>query len=415
MNVEIIAVGTELLMGQIINTNSAYLAKELASLSLTSYYQQVVGDNMARLIDAIDLASSRADIIILTGGLGPTTDDITKQALATYLGEELVEDKSALDKIIAYHVQSHRDMPENNRRQALTFKNGQVLANHNGLAIGSYLVKDSKSYLVLPGPPSELRLMFEEEARPLLENEFGQTIQFESRYLRFFGIGESKLVTVLAPLIDQQTNPTIAPYAGKYEVVLRLTANGKSKEECIVLLDNLEEKIMADVREYFYGYGEHGSLVEEVAKLLEETNETISVAESLTGGLFQASLVEQSGISSVFKGGIVSYQRSAKESVLQVPKDLLDEFGMVSKECAHAMAENVRKLFDSDIAISFTGVAGPEPLEGKEVGTVFIGIVDRQTSANFEFHFARNRNGNREFAVQQGLDVLRRWLLSRRR
>ena len=232
MKAEIITVGTELLMGQVINTNSATIARELAKLSIPTYYQQTVGDNPERMFESIQLASSRSDLIILSGGLGPTTDDITKQVLAKFVQRELVEDEEAMDKIIRFHKQSHRPMSPNNRLQALAFEGETVFKNHNGLAIGGAVETDSTIFIVLPGPPSELKMMLEKEAIPYLKEKVSNEGTFVSRYLRFFGIGESRLVTDLEQLIEEQTNPTIAPYAGMYEVVLRLTANGDTKEEC---------------------------------------------------------------------------------------------------------------------------------------------------------------------------------------
>ena len=366
MNAEIIAVGTELLMGQIVNTNSAYLAQELAKNSIPTYYQQVVGDNEERMVEAIELAASRSDLIILSGGLGPTTDDITKQVLARFLEVPLVEDEKALQKVIEFHVRSHRDMSENNRRQALAFEGGIVFKNHNGLAVGCGFEKYGRQFIVLPGPPN---------------------------------------------LIEEQTNPTIAPYAGKFEVMLRLTANGETEEECRDLLDGMELLIQSQVGEFFYGYGDHNTLQEVTVDLLKESGLTIACAESLTGGLFAASVVAFEGSSSYFQGGTVAYQREAKETQLGIDSTLLDQYGMVSAECAKAMAEQARLHYQSDLGISFTGVAGPSEMEGKEVGTIFVALASQSDVEVLELHLARNRNDNREFAVQHGWNLLRKYFL----
>ena len=411
MNAEIIAVGTELLMGQIVNTNSAYLAQELAKNHIPTYYQQVVGDNEERMMEAIELAASRSELIILTGGLGPTTDDITKQVLARFLEVPLIEDEKALQKVIDYHVRSHRDMSENNRRQALAFEGGTIFENHNGLAVGCGFEKDNRQFIVLPGPPYELKMMMEKEVLPFLRKKLGNVDLFESRYLRFFGIGESRLVTILETLIEEQTNPTIAPYAGKYEVMLRITANGETEEECQDLLDGMELLIQAEVGEFFYGYGDHNSLEEVTVSLLKESGLTLASAESLTGGLFVSSVVNFEGSSAYFQGGTVAYQREAKETQLGIDASLLDKFGMVSAECATEMAKQVRRHFQSDLGISFTGVAGPSEMEGKEVGTVFVALASKEEVEVIELHLARNRNGNREFAVQHGWNLLRKYLL----
>lgn len=413
MKAEIITVGTELLMGQVINTNSATIARELAKLSIPTYYQQTVGDNPERMLESIQLASSRSDLIILSGGLGPTTDDITKQVLAKFVQKELVEDKDAMDKIIRFHQQSHRPMSPNNRLQALAFKDETVFKNHNGLAIGGAVETDKNTFIVLPGPPSELKMMLEKEVVPYLKEKISNEGTFVSRYLRFFGIGESRLVTDIEQLIEEQTNPTIAPYAGMYEVVLRLTANGDTKEECERLLDELEEKILSVESEYFYGYGEYESLLSITSELLKNSGLSIASAESLTGGLFASTLVSIDGSSQYVLGSCVAYQESVKKNQLQVPQEILENYGMVSAECAEAMAGNVRTIFGSDLGISFTGVAGPSLMEGKEVGTIFISLADGLETKTIELHLARNRNGNREFAVQYGLNELRKYLLKK--
>ena len=394
MKAEIITVGTELLMGQVINTNSATIARELAKLSIPTYYQQTVGDNPERMFESIQLASSRSDLIILSGGLGPTTDDITKQVLAKFVQRELVEDEEAMDKIIRFHKQSHRPMSPNNRLQALAFEGETVFKNHNGLAIGGAVETDSTIFIVLPGPPSELKMMLEKEAIPYLKEKVSNEGTFVSRYLRFFGIGESR-------------------YAGMYEVVLRLTANGDTKEECEELLDELEEKILSVEREYFYGYGEYETLLSITSKLLKNSGLSIASAESLTGGLFASTLISVEGSSQYVLGSCVAYQETIKKNQLQVSQEILETYGMVSAECAEAMAENVRKIFGSDLGISFTGVAGPSSMEGKEVGTIFISLADGLETKTIELHLARNRNGNREFAVQYGLNELRKYLLKK--
>lgn len=408
MRAEIIAVGTEILMGQIVNTNSAYLAKELAVESISSFFQQVVGDNEGRLLESIALAASRSTLVLLTGGLGPTSDDITKQVLATYLDELLVENEEALQNIVLYHQRTQRAMSENNRRQALTFLNGKTLQNNFGLAVGCAIEKNGVTYIVLPGPPSELKPMFEQAVRPLLQQWKGVGNVTKSRFLRFFGIGESRLVTELEDIIEKQTNPTIAPYADSYEVMLRLTANGKNEEDCVQLLDELEQTIQYRVGDFFYGYGEHGSLAEVVVQQLAQQKKTIAVAESLTAGLFQSTIASIPGASAVLKGGVVAYQREIKEAILHVEKEIVETVGMVSEECAIAMAQSVRRQMKSDIGISFTGVAGPDSLENKEVGTVWIGLAYEEDTYALLLHLAKNRNGNRELAVQYGLNEIRK-------
>lgn len=412
MNAEIISVGTELLMGQIVNSDAAFIAKELTGLGIDSYFQTVVGDNPGKIKEVIKIAESRSELLIFTGGLGPTQDDLTKQTVADHLGEELVMDEEGLMHIRQWFDRSGRRMTQNNERQALVFKDGIVFANPIGQALGTYVEKNGKGYLLLPGPPRELEQMFRQFVKPFLSSKYEDQQVISSTTLRFFGIGESTLTTQLDELIRNQTNPTIAPYAGKYEVTLRLTANAATEAICRELLDEKKAEILAVVGEYYYGDGDGSSLAEVVGKKLLESKRSISAAESLTGGLFQAELVKVPGISEVFAGGIVSYQEGAKQQVLGVPAHVLETHGMVSPECAVAMAERARELFDTQLAISFTGVAGPDHLENKPAGTVWIALSQKNgPTAVQSFRFSRDRLGNREQAVMQGFDMIRRNLM----
>lgn len=411
MKAEIIAVGTELLMGQTINTNATYLSQELAKLSIPIYHQQVVGDNEERILEALNQAVERSQLIILSGGLGPTTDDLTKQVVAKFTKKRLIENAEAMEKIIHYHQQSHCTMSKNNHRQALAFEGGHVFKNHVGLAIGGAVEYQNCLFIVLPGPPTELQIMMKKEVVPFLERYYQLSQKFISRYLRFFGIGESRLVTDLEDLIASQSNPTIAPYASDYEVVLRLTANGASELECQQLLDKLEASIMEKAQKYFYGYGEEESLLHLTSRLLKDSQLTIACAESLTGGLFTSELVSVDGSSQYVKGGTIVYQKEQKIKQLHIDPELLKKFGTVSRECAEAMAIQIRQLYDSDLGISFTGIAGPNSIEEKEVGTVFIALADKQCTEIYELHLSRDRNGNRYFTVQHGLNIIRSYLL----
>ncbi|OUL09593.1 competence/damage-inducible protein A [Sedimentibacter sp. SX930] len=412
MNAEIISVGTELLMGQIVNSDAAFIAKELTGLGIDSYYQTVVGDNPGKIKDVIKIAESRSDLLIFTGGLGPTRDDLTKQTVANHLEEELAMDEAGLAHIRQWFERSGRSMTENNELQALVFRSGIVFPNPIGQALGTYTEKDGKGYLLLPGPPRELEQMFLRFVKPFLSSKYEDQQVISSQTLRFFGIGESSLTTLLDDLIRNQTNPTIAPYAGKYEVTLRLTANAATEAICSELLDEKKAEILALVGEYHYGDGDESSLAEVVGKKLLNGKQSISAAESLTGGLFQAELVKVPGISEVFAGGIVSYQENAKQKVLGVPEHILETYGMVSAECAMAMAERARELFDTQLAISFTGVAGPDQLENKPAGTVWIALSQKNGPTAVQgFQFSRDRLGNREQAVMQGFDMIRRYLM----
>ncbi|HEX6922573.1 MAG TPA: competence/damage-inducible protein A [Bacillales bacterium] len=375
MDAEIIAVGSELLLGQIANTNAQFLSQELAGLGVNVYYHTVVGDNRERLRDAITHARDRADLIIFSGGLGPTKDDLTKETIAKSLGRELVYDENAMEAIEDYFRKTKRVMTENNKKQALVIEGSKVLTNDHGMAPGMALEAGGKTYMLFPGPPRELKPMFLNYGTTYLQKGFDTREHIVSRVLRFFGIGESQLETKILDLIDAQTNPTIAPLAGFGEVTLRLTSKSSTSEEAYRLIDSLETTILSRVGDYFYGYGDT-TLENEVFKRLRDNERTIACAESLTGGWFSKTLTDLSGASGVFNGGIVCYTNEVKENVLKVPGTVLEKDGAVSEACAKALAENVRELLGADIGISFTGVAGPDKSEGKEVGTVYIGIAE---------------------------------------
>ena len=412
MIAEIISVGTELLLGQIVNTDATFIAKRLAEVGINSYYQTVVGDNPVRLAEALKIAEERSQLLILTGGLGPTQDDVTKGTVADYLDEELVMDEVALKYIKRYFDLSGRVMTDNNQKQALYFKNGRSFPNRNGHAVGTFIQKGAHAYLLVPGPPKELTLMFDTEVLPFLETLIDDDRQYIlSKTLRFFGIGESDLATKLNTFIESQTNPTIAPYAGDYEVTLRVTATGADANECEALLEQTISGVLAIIGEYYYAEGEKNSLANTVCQLLLEKNITISAAESLTGGLFQSTLVSVPGASNYFRGGVVSYNDTIKKDVLGVPAHIMNEYGAVSQECAMAMADQARRLFQSDMGISFTGVAGPLELEGEPPGTVWIGLSTGDGTVTAQkYRFVHGRTGNRERSVMQGLDIIRRAL-----
>lgn len=413
MNAEIIAVGTELLMGQVINTNASFLSRELSLLGIDVYHQVVVGDNPKRLLEVIQVAEQRSDLVILSGGLGPTKDDITKQVLANHLTKKLILDENTMDKIIAFHESRKRSMTENNRLQAMVIEGSTILKNKTGLAAGMFLKQTNTAFILLPGPPSELEPMFINEVKPLLVDGNNEDNHLISRVLRFFDIGESRLAAELDDLIEQQKNPTLATYAGKHEVTLRLTANGSTEAACISLLDDMEVVIQQRIGDYFYGYGEDTRLVTVVADLLKKQKQTLTAAESLTGGAFQSCMTSVSGASEYFKGGIVTYSNDSKAAILGVSKETIEDFGVVSAECAIEMAKNARVMFGTDIALSFTGVAGPNTLENKEVGTVWIGVaVNGATAFAKEYHLGKGRNNNREKSIMSGLDLIRRVLLN---
>lgn len=414
MQAEIIAVGTEILLGQITNTNSTHIARGLAELGIDSYYQTVVGDNPRRLADVIEIAARRNDLVILAGGLGPTKDDLTKQTLAHYLNVPLVTDEAAMQKITDWFANTDKPMTANNRLQALYPQGATPLTNHNGMAVGAfYQSPDSADFLLLPGPPREMTLMFDTEAKPKLQAAYGQQAQIYSRVLRFFGIGESRLVTELQALIDDQQAVTIAPYAKTNEVTLRLSAQAATKAAAKTELDRTEAEIQARVGEYCYGYGDDNSLEAVVVHRLIEANLSITAAESLTAGEFQSTIGSVPGVSAVFPGGFVTYANAAKHQLVNVAQATIDQAGVVSEATAIAMADGAKHQLATDTALSFTGVAGPEALEGQPAGTVWIGLAYRdQPTVAYEYHFSGDRQKVRERTVMAGLDLLRRALLA---
>jgi len=406
MNAEIIAVGSELLLGQINNTNARFLSAQLASIGVNVYFHTVVGDNPVRLEKVLEVAEGRSDLIILTGGLGPTKDDLTKETIARHLGVELAIDEAAMKSIEGYFLRTNRAMTENNRKQALVLKESQVLPNDHGMAPGMVLTKEKQHYMLLPGPPSEMEPMFTKYGVPAIVARMGEQAKIVSRVLRFFGIGEAALETKLDDLIECQTNPTIAPLASESEVTVRLTASHHSEDSAVQLIDELEAKIMERVGNYFYGYDET-SLINELFKLLKTRGLTIAAAESLTGGLFQAQLTSLAGASGVLKGGVICYTNEAKINIVKVRKETISGAGAVSAACAKELAENVAELLGADIGISFTGVAGPDELEGQPVGTVFVGIhVKGKPTVAEKLQLAGTREINRVRAVKHGCRLL---------
>lgn len=417
MKAEIIAVGTEILTGQITNTNAQFLSEEFAKLGIDVFFQTAVGDNEERLLSVIDLASKRSELVILCGGLGPTEDDLTKQTLAKYLGRHLVFDEQAnkrLDEFFATRPQF--DRTANNERQAQLVEGSIPLQNSTGLAVGGVLEVDGVTYVVLPGPPSELKPMVLDFLVPLLSENHKQLY---SRVLRFFGIGESQLVTVLSDLIGNQTDPTIAPYAKTGEVTLRLSTKADDAISAKAKLDVLEQKILAKktlnsipLKQLLYGYGDDNSMARVVFDLLKEKHKTITAAESLTAGLFQSSIADFSGSSAVFNGGFVTYSMGEKSKMLHISLEDLQEHGVVSHFTAEKMAEQSRLLTDADFGIGLTGVAGPNSLEGHPAGTVFIGIATREEVHSIRVAIGgRSRSDIRYIATLYAFNLVRQALL----
>ena len=417
MKAEIIAVGTEILTGQIVNTNAQFLSEKLAEIGVDVYFQTAVGDNEARLLSLLEIASQRSNLVILTGGLGPTEDDLTKQTLAKFLGKDLVFDPQAQEKLDIFfaHRPDYARTP-NNERQAQIVEGATPLPNETGLAVGGVLEVDGVTYVVLPGPPSELKPMVLNQLLPKLMTG----TKLYSRVLRFFGIGESQLVTILADLIDNQTDPTLAPYAKTGEVTLRLSTKAVSQEKADQALDILENQILdrqtfegISLRDICYGYGEETSLASVVVEELKKRQKSITAAESLTAGLFQATLADFSGVSAIFNGGFVTYSLEEKSKMLEIAEQELKEHGVVSEFTARKMAEQARLKTQSDYGVSLTGVAGPDSLEGHPAGTVFIGLAHVKGTEVIKVNIAgRSRADVRHIAVMHAFNLVRKALLS---
>ena len=417
MKAEIIAVGTEILTGQIVNTNAQFLSEKLAEIGVDVYFQTAVGDNEARLMSLLEIASSRSSLVILTGGLGPTEDDLTKQTLAKFLGKALVFDPQAQEKLDHFFAQrpDYARTP-NNERQAQIVEGATPLPNETGLAVGGVSEVDGVTYVVLPGPPSELKPMVLNQLLPKLMTG----AKLYSRVLRFFGIGESQLVTILADLIDQQTDPTLAPYAKTGEVTLRLSTKAVSQEKADQALDILENQILdrqtfegLPLRDICYGYGEETNLASVVVEELKKRQKSITAAESLTAGLFQATLADFSGVSAIFNGGFVTYSLEEKSKMLDISEQELKKYGVVSEFTAKKMAEQARLKTQSDYGVSLTGVAGPDSLEGYPAGTVFIGLAHAKGTEIIKANIAgRSRADVRQIAVMHAFNLVRKALLS---
>ena len=417
MKAEIIAVGTEILTGQIVNTNAQFLSEKLAEIGVDVYFQTAVGDNEARLLSLLEIASQRSNLVILTGGLGPTEDDLTKQTLAKFLGKDLVFDPQAQEKLDIFfaHRPDYARTP-NNERQAQIVEGATPLPNETGLAVGGVSEVDGVTYVVLPGPPSELKPMVLNQLLPKLMTG----TKLYSRVLRFFGIGESQLVTILADLIDHQTDPTLAPYAKTGEVTLRLSTKAVSQEKADQALDILENQILSrqtfegiSLRDICYGYGEETSLASVVVEELKKRQKSITAAESLTAGLFQATLADFSGVSAIFNGGFITYSLEEKSKMLDISEQELKEHGVVSEFTARKMAEQARIKTQSDYGVSLTGVAGADSLEGHPAGTVFIGLAHAKGTEVIKANIAgRSRADVRHIAVMHAFNLVRKALLS---
>lgn len=406
MIAELICVGTELLMGQVLNTNAHFISKELAPSGVDMYHQLVVGDNPKRLTEAVETALSRADVVLLSGGLGPTDDDLTKETVAKALGKELVLYEEEWRRIVAYFESKGRSVAPNNKKQAMFPEDAIILPNPNGTAPGCIMEANGKAAILMPGPPRELKPMFLNYVLPYLLEKSGHRLY--SREIRIFGMGESEVAYRLDDLFKHQTNPTIAPYAKTGEVTLRITARCKDEAEGKSLVLPVIETIRATLGDVVYDTDGH-ELAEVCHRTLIEKGLTLAVSESCTGGRLADAFINYPGSSAYFIEGDVTYSNDAKMRRLGVSRETLDTVGAVSEACAREMAEGTRRAANADYALSTTGYAGPDGGEpDKPVGTVFVALAGPDGTIVKRLNLFGDRDRIRHSAMLNALDLLRR-------
>ena len=407
--VEIISVGTELLLGNVINSDAQMLSQKLSELGLNVFYHTVVGDNPERLKQAVEIAKSRADIIITTGGLGPTCDDLTKQTLAKAFGKELVLHEDIAEELRQWFAHRGQEMTENNLQQAQLPEGCTIFPNACGTAPGCAFECNGKHVLMLPGPPSECMDMFERQAKPYLSALSEGVIV--SRTLKIFGMGESKLESLLRDEMNAMTNPTLAPYAKEGECELRITAKADTEAAALAMIAPVEEELRNLLGDLIYGV-DVPNLETAALNLLNKAGMTLGTAESCTGGLIAKRMTDLPGSSAVFKGGVVSYCNEIKANVLGVPQELLDEFGAVSEPVAKAMAEGARRVLNCDLAVSATGVAGPgSDADGNPAGLVYVALAAPDHTAVRELRLSgASRSRVRTTATHHAFDLVCKYL-----
>lgn len=414
MTVELISVGTEILLGNIVNTNAAYLAERCALLGLSCYHQSVVGDNEERLEEELRRALSRSDIVILSGGLGPTKDDLTKEVTAKVFGRELRENPHTRERIQEYFDRSGRKLTANNWKQALVPEGATVVDNHNGTAPGLILEGDveegkGRTAILLPGPPNEIRPMFERDIAPYLNRREPEGIY--SHMIKICGMGESQVEDQITDLMEQ-ANPTLAPYAKTGEVHLRITARAVGEEQAEALIRPVEEELYRRFGNRIFTNREDVTLEEDLVKMLEKRHMTLTTAESCTAGLLAGRIMNVPGASGVYREGYITYSNEAKEKLLGVRHETLQAHGAVSPETAREMAEGAAAHAEAQAALSVTGIAGPDGgTPEKPVGLVYIGCCVGGNTRTVMYHFTGNRAKNREYAVVNALTILREELL----
>ncbi|MDD4188766.1 MAG: competence/damage-inducible protein A [Eubacteriales bacterium] len=409
MNAEILSIGTELLMGQITNTNAQYIASMLPEVGIGVYWQSVVGDNPLRLKEAMEVAIKRSDVVITTGGLGPTKDDLTKETAAEVLGIKLVTDRKTLEELDSYFKKVNRTMTKNNLKQANIPEGCTIIRNSNGTAPGCIVEKEGKTVILLPGPPREMCPMFNETVIPYLLKKTDTHLY--SKYLRIFGIGESAMEEKIIDLVESQSNPTLAPYAKEGEVMLRVTARYNKDEDPEIAIRPLLDRIYDRIGEYIY-CDDNSEMEEVLVRLLKKYNITISIAESCTGGMISERITRIPGVSAVFTGGVVAYNNTVKSKTLNVSDEILKEYGSVSAETAEAMAVSIRNMTGSDISLSVTGIAGPGgATETKPLGSVFIALADGKSKFSQKLQLWGDRARIRNVTALHAMNMARKYLI----
>lgn len=410
MKAEILSVGTEILLGDIVNTNAQFLSKELASIGINVYRQEVIGDNEDRLLKAFEKAFEESDVVITTGGLGPTGDDLTKETACKFFGMKMELHEESYEELKKYFKKINKKMVESNVKQAYFPKEAIVLPNPNGTAPGAILEKDNKAIVILPGPPREMKPMYLNHVKKYFAGKGLGVIK--SQVLKVLGIGESTIFEKLKDLMDKGINPTIAPYAKEHEVLLRITASASSEEEALHMIEPKKKEVIQRLGINCYGEGENTTIEEVLGKLLVSKGLTISTAESCTGGMIASKLISFPGISEVFLEGAVTYSNEAKMRTLKVKSETLESYGAVSEETAKEMALGIAKRAGTDISVVTTGIAGPGggTLE-KPVGLVWIGVYYKGQVKAYKHVFSGDRQKVRLRATVTALDKVRRVIL----
>ncbi len=410
MIVELISVGTEILLGSIVNTNAAYLAEKCAALGFSCYYQSVVGDNEERLTNVLKTACERSDIVIVSGGLGPTKDDITKEVAAAAMGKNLIMDERSKDRMEQYLEKCNLDITANNLKQAMIPEGAIAVDNGNGTAPGIIMEENGTHVILLPGPPNELIPMFEKDISEYMMHMESSIIY--SQTVKICGISESKAETIVEDLIEEQNNPTIAPYAKSEEVHLRVTAKADSEKEAKKLVKPLVKELKVRFGENVYTTDENTTLEKAVVDLLLDNKLTVSTVESCTGGMIAARLINVPGVSEVFKSGHITYSNKAKRKVLGIKKSVIDKNGAVSESVAKEMAKGASSITKADVTLAVTGIAGPDGgTDEKPVGLVYIGCSVCGKVTVQEYHFSGNRAKIRESTTAAALILMRRCIL----